>query len=442
MLQLWKSRLPVIVIPVLATLRQVSHPNAFATQYLGSVWLRSLELALLVAITVGTGFSQLPFSVTWWLVLLTAFVLETPLILGVATVLSLSVAIGWYGVQMLYPHAIMALWGGPMGENDEKCDVERICWRLWDMCVHAAPAVLLLWWHGPSISGGGISPGTVTMPALLASLPLNVLWLWGLGIGLPSEDSRRWALTSRLWPIGVRLADSNIVYNVHPDLSDAVWRWVYGVHWVACVMWMAALTLQREVLVLNSIFFVAGLAWMPFTSAWWVTFIIAFIAGDSMPLFRGMSWSAAAPVAMGWYGAQFCYPYIFESLVKAWAVRPIERWAPLWFSKRWLAASTSKGFAVGARLGDTMLHLLPTMTALYLFRSNVTADAALAAIPGNIVYWVAFAMTSGACRLSETNRIYGIDRNLPDSAWSAIFGVHPLFCAVVYGSCRLQSVLL
>ncbi|CAE7760917.1 unnamed protein product, partial [Symbiodinium sp. CCMP2456] len=80
----WKSRAPLIAVPVLAGLRQLPHRQV-AEDTPSSILL---EIALLSALAVGSGFVRLPFSATWWLVLLAAFITQTRFILGVATVLS------------------------------------------------------------------------------------------------------------------------------------------------------------------------------------------------------------------------------------------------------------------------------------------------------------------------------------------------------------------
>lgn len=428
----WKSRLPTIVIPVLTTLRRF--PGTLTLDDEEGI-PHSLQLALIFIIALTTGFYQIPFSVTWWCVLLAAFALETRLMLGVATIMSLSVLLGWYGVQFKHPHAIMALWGGSVGEKEGrgKTVLARTCWRMWDLCVHAFPAVLMLCWHGPSVNHQGeTQAGTVCLESIAAALPMNLLWLWGLRAGM-SQEATTWALR-------LSFTDSNWVYKVVPDLPKTTWEQIHCVHWVVCLVWGAALTLHREVLLAYGIFSIAGILWWPFTNAWWLTFIISIVCGDRMPIFTSICWCSAAPVCIAWYGVQCFYPYVFQSLAHAWAVQPVKRFAPLWFSDRWLAFAASPKFSVAARVGDLLLHMLPTLTAAFLFRSSANAVVALISLPGNLVYLASFAFAWGARGLADTNWIYGVTPNIPNSAWLGIFAVHWIFCVVVFSACHLFGV--
>ncbi|CAE8644262.1 unnamed protein product, partial [Polarella glacialis] len=140
LLRLWKSRLPVIVVPVLAGLQQL--PQERASPPPSEEWSSILcQSALLLGIAGFTGYHRLPFSVTWWVVLLVAFALETNLLLGVATVLSLSILLSWYGLRFLHPQAVTALWGGSPGFSGETF-AARAGWQVWDLFVHGVPAIM------------------------------------------------------------------------------------------------------------------------------------------------------------------------------------------------------------------------------------------------------------------------------------------------------------
>ena len=70
------------------------------------------EILVPYSLAIGTGYLRLPFSITWWLVLLAAFAVQTRFLLAVATVLSLSVLLTWYGLRLRHAEAITALWAG------------------------------------------------------------------------------------------------------------------------------------------------------------------------------------------------------------------------------------------------------------------------------------------------------------------------------------------
>mmetsp|Transcript_133432 Transcript_133432/g.217258 ORF Transcript_133432/g.217258 Transcript_133432/m.217258 type:complete len:598 (+) Transcript_133432:86-1879(+) len=237
-------RLPLVVLPVLASFRRLSFEGATAAgrmtflEEMGvPVW--ALQCALLFTIPVVTGCLQMSFSVTWGLVLFAAFTLETELLLGVGTVLSLSVFLGWYVSLFRYPHSICALWGGTRGYGNVKGEdamgiMSLGCWQAWDLLVHALPAFLMLLWHGPGITMRGMPyTGTVTPAAVAMALPLNLLWLWGIGLSLGK-------------PLGVRLADTNAAYAISPALPKKAWKWVHASHWVVCLLWVSMLVVPSR----------------------------------------------------------------------------------------------------------------------------------------------------------------------------------------------------
>mmetsp|Transcript_23013 Transcript_23013/g.52707 ORF Transcript_23013/g.52707 Transcript_23013/m.52707 type:complete len:472 (-) Transcript_23013:80-1495(-) len=437
LLGLWKSRLPLIVLPVLAGLRRLPHE---ARGGLTEVWPggRCWEFLLLVATAVSTGYLRLPFSVTWWLVLLLAFALETEFLLGVAACLSLTVLLGWYGVRFYHPQAVSALWGGTRrsGSNrgaqptngTSKSARTQACWQAWDLCVHGLPAAMVLYWHGPSASWDGrVSSGTVTPAAVAAALPLNVFWLWGLGVGLPRAKGGAWLSGLRLWPANMKLTDTNLVYCVAPALPRSAWLWIYGSHGIACGLWVTCLLLPRPLLVAYAIFIGTGLAKLPYTQAWWMVFLCSLCTygSPSWSFLQGMCACCGITTAAGFYGTQILAPYAFWSLVEVWALQPCERYAPAWLSRRLRAVSGTAAFPYLARAGDTALHLVPTMTALYLFYSKVTCGAALAALPSNLAYMLA----TGSTRFAECNQVYGVKPELPNYVWWYIFVVHWAICS-------------
>lgn len=244
-----------------------------------------------------------------------------------------------------------------------------------------------------------------------------------------------------MWPNKMGLADSNVVYGVVPELPSSTWRWAYGLHLAVCIVWLSCLSLRREMIIANAIFAIHGFMWLPFTNAWWTVFIVTLVQGDSMPVLRGICACSAAPTAIGWYGTQLVHPDIFMGLVNSWAVQPVERHAPRWFAHRWSLFSKTRYFEVLARLGDFCLHFAPTTLAFYLWHSNITAEIALAVLPGNMVYWLAFALKSGATCFADTNWIYGVSPNIPNSSWMGIFASHWLFCFLVFGTIKMSSVI-
>jgi len=419
-LQSWKSRLPLIVIPVLAGLGKLAkfqHVEGPADPW---------EFSLIFAIAAVTGFTKLPFSVTWWLFLVVAYIWETQLLVGVATVLSLSVLLGWYGVRFSNPHAISALWGGSRGRDPSEGGVPQPLWQAWDFFVHLLPCLFMLIRYGPLQPDGGI----VTSLTALTALPVNVLWLWGLGLRL-SKSSRR----LRLWPFGMELQETNVVYCVEPNVPVAAWKWIYGSHWLACSAWAACLLLPFDVLFAYGIFALHGLAWLPFTNAWWAAFLIALFGSDAVgPTFRGIVACCAATVSIGWYGTQILLPYVFESLVKVWVIDAVHRFAPV--LSRFLPEKLHGSLMLRvARVGDLFVHLFPTMLAFALFASKITPAVALFALPSNMIYWTCTRTES----FEDTNKMYGVNPQPPKFIWSYIYGSHWAFCAATFCICRLTQ---
>lgn len=441
---LWKSRLPAIVVPVLAGLRSLPQPHSnhgFFDRY------PYVELVILAAIAGTTGYARLPFSVTWWLVLLAAFALETQLLLGAAACLSLSILLGWYGVRLCHPQAVSALWGGTRryaaDDSASKGGVSpwaRACWQAWDLFVHALPAALVLYWHGPAVDWDGtVSPGTATPVAVSAALSMNVIWLWGLGFGLQRREGDVSPSCKRLWPVGMRLAETNRVYCVAPELPQGAWLWIYGSHWIACGVWLSCLLLPKQVLFAFGIFSAFGLIRMPYTNAWWTLFLFAlysyFYADGAYPMVEGICACCAATTAAGFYGTQLLAPYAFKALVRAWVILPVQRLGPRWLSEPLARFSETTAFMVAARASDFFIHALPTSTAVYLFRHNVTSGAALAALPTNLMYMVAM----GSKTFAECNKVYGVVPPLSDGVWNYIFGSHWLICSLVLFVCLLAD---
>jgi stearoyl-CoA desaturase (delta-9 desaturase) len=226
---MWKVRLPLIALPVLVGLRRLAGevgPMIAATQD-SKFWI--CEVMIAFALSIVTGLLQLPFSVTWWFLLIAAFTLETQLLVGVATVLSLTVLLGWYGLVLRHPHAICALWRCKTGQALDKDIVTTKtirAWQVWDLSVHALPAILILIWHGAN---------TVTASSVVVALPMNLIWLWGMTLG---HGRRFWKAS---------LSDTNYVYKITPVLPDSVWSWIYGSQWAACSLWLILLLLPTSV---------------------------------------------------------------------------------------------------------------------------------------------------------------------------------------------------
>lgn len=238
LLFMWKVRLPLIAVPVMMGMRRFSGARELPLVPETSPTCM-LEISLVLAVVAATGVFQLPFSVTWWFLLIAAFAFETQLLVGISTVLALTVTLGWYGSVLRHPHAISALWTCRAGAAVEKASGAGLSvsfWQAWDLGVHGLPALLMLFWHGPSITtGGSIRSGTVTALAVAVAFPLNLIWLWGMSFGHGRP------------PWKARLSDTNCVYNVVPALPDRCWQWIFGIHWAMCSLWLVFLTLPSGV---------------------------------------------------------------------------------------------------------------------------------------------------------------------------------------------------
>jgi len=435
-LQVWKSRLPIIVLPVLAGLRKLSWRER-SNQIPNLETSSASEFALLFVIACGTGYLGLPFSVTWWFILLAAFTLQTELLLGVATIVSFSVLVGWYGVRLHHPHAVTALWGGTRNKGEREASIPRVCWHLWDFFVHALPATVVLYWHGPRVYlDGTIEPGTATVTASLTALPLNLLWLWGLGLALEPVNEEPWPWNLRLWPRHMLLKETNRVYGIAPELPLRAWQWAYGSHWGACTLLLCCHLLPSGAKLAYLVFAAFGLCRMPFTTAWWFTFLLSVFIDGLSPLFLGIVCCCAATTAIGWYGLQLFLPYVFQSLLSVWVFRPAERWAPKSISLLLHRFRNSCGLMLLMRFGDLLLHLVPTLTATWWLRSNLSFKVALAALPCNLIYLAFSRCTS----LAQTNQMYGIHPEPPNYIWYCIYGSHWAFCIAVGAMCCFADV--
>merc|ERR1719469_1628841 len=62
------------------------------------------------------------------------------------------------------------------------------------------------------------------------ALPLTLVWFVGLMMG----GGKSLCL--------VQLADTNVVYQIAPNLPNSCWRWIYGSHLMACSLWLMLLT--------------------------------------------------------------------------------------------------------------------------------------------------------------------------------------------------------
>ena len=427
---LWKSRVPLIVVPVLIALSwHAEEPHADAINLEHALCSIILEVLVLVTLALGTGYLRLPFSSTWWLVLHAAFAIQTRFLLGVATVLSLSVLLTWYGLRLQHPEAVSALWAGaPMPSRG--C---RVKWQLWDLCVHLWPALMMLYNHGPSLGWNlGSKSGSVTSFSAVVALPMSLLWLLGLRLGLEEVKTQG----------GLSL--SRYAYRVSPELPTEAWTFVHASHFLVCLTWLAALTLPATALGVTGLFVLMGCVKQPFTTAWWCMFATSlwFNYGPSwwsvasvpnLQLLEGMTCICAMTMSTGFYGAQVLSPLAFRSMVLNWAVHPMAKWFP-WMSKpllRWVETTT---FWILARLGDSMLHLIPSIVAVCLFHSSLTFLSALCALPMNLI-WL---YSAGARSLKATNDLYGIEPPLSPATLHFVYGSHWALCTGAAAFCLLR----
>lgn len=412
----WKSRAPLIAVPVLAGLRQLPHRQV-AEDTPSSILL---EIALLCALAVGSGFVRLPFSATWWLVLLAAFITQTRFILGVATVLSLSVLLTWYGLRLQHAAAVTALWGG--GELTSPWS--RLFWQCWDLCVHGLPALAMLWFHGPSLGlTVPMAAGPVSAGAAAAALPLSLLWLFGLCQSIPDAKCD--------------LSHTRLAYRIAPGLPDEAWRWVHGFHGFLCLAWFLALVLPAPAAGIYALFVCIGLIRQPFTLGWWCLFLASlwFTFGQDLPrkglvladaelrLLQGIACCCAATTATGFYGVQVLAPHAFASLIDTWVVDPLVYLLPA-HSALIRRVAVTRSFRAATRLGDCCLHLFPTTGAVVLFWPSVTATAAFLSLPANLI-WL---LSTGSWSLEATNRLYGIKPPLGTATLRFVYGSHWALC--------------
>eukprot|EP00927_Polykrikos_kofoidii_P035181 TRINITY_DN29755_c0_g1_i1.p1 TRINITY_DN29755_c0_g1~~TRINITY_DN29755_c0_g1_i1.p1 ORF type:complete len:555 (-),score=57.15 TRINITY_DN29755_c0_g1_i1:155-1819(-) len=495
----WKSRLPLIAAPICVGLRGLVFLQGDGGDY--DVPLTPQILFLFVA-SAGTGFLRLPFSVTWWLTLIVAYALQTKFLLGVATLLSLSVLLGWYGVQVVSPTAFSAVWGGNKWTSSSPLGIPRVLWRAWDSLVHGLTGILVLHWHAPpfatvvatavfvcavvvaafssrdslvasdtaasadtlmvagviiavdvaavgtavaaympqtangvhilasafewveTLGGIGTRRAIVTPMAALVALPLNALWLWGVSVR-----------QNQFLPWKLRPEQSNDAYGV--PLSPRVWAWILISHWVVCAAWFACLCLPYECILMYALYIIAGLTRQPFTNAWWMTFLPVLFAGDDVatPFLKACVGLVAASVPIGFYTMQIVYPHVFMCMVKAWAIEPVERYAPMWVSSRWVSFSKTRGFLVLARAGDLSLHVVPTLLACWWGFPHLTTPAVVATTPVNFFWWVSYSFSSGATKLADTNWIYGMEPNMPDRSWLILYSSLVGLCSIALCYC-------
>jgi len=383
-----------------------------------------------------TGYFQMPFSVTWWLILMAACALEADMLIGVATLLSLTVLLGWYGIRLRYPHAVMALWGGARRSQAAPQDrFSEICWQVWDVVVHLMPGLLMVRWYMPSLTSG-VGSG-VGFWSALAALPLNLIWLWFFGLSKQpdSDTSKPWLVRRHIWPMGLELKETNAAYNVEPALPSVALEWAFGSHLFVCASIAAWLGLPTDVAIAYGVFAVHGLLWQPFTTAWWIVWLISLFSPHVGPLYRGIVACCGATVAIGWYGTQFLVPSALECLVGVWLFDPVDRLAPTWVASRMALFRKSRWSMIFATMGDMGMHFFPTLAAVILYRHEVTTGAALIAMPSNFLYLIC----SRTITLSDTNRIYGVKPQPPNYVWTYIYGSHVVTCAVVALLCFLSD---
>lgn len=298
----------------------------------------------------------------------------------------------------------------------------RRAWQVWDLCVHFGPAVAVLFRHGPSL---GLleapHPGLVTPGCALAALPMSLLWLAGLRLS---------------WGSGCDLALSRHAYRTSVELPKEAWVFVHASHALVCFGWLSGLLLPGTVLGSLALFVLMGRVKQPFTTAWWVMFVTClwFTYGpgaarlgaspaQNLELLKGMTCICAVTMSAGFYGAQVFSREAFPSMVLNWAVRPTAKWFP-WLGKPLLGWSESRSFWILARLGDSCLHLIPSICAALAFRSSLSAWSALSALPMNLIWlW-----SAGATSLEATNDLYGVEPPLSKAALYYVYGSHWVIC--------------
>jgi len=421
-LPLWKSRLPAVVLPVLAGFRRLPTGDLLCPC---SWW----QVVAALAIVAFTGYARLPFSVTWWLVLVLALMTETGFLLGVSTVLSCTVLLGWYGLRYFHPHAMSALWGGSRVAQPAIGDAKLVLlmWQVWDLFVHAFPAAAMLYWYGPWISTGlEWQAGVVTPAAVAFALPLSTIWLCGVHLNMMQAGD--------ISQLHFKLETTNAVYRVNPMLPKSAWYWVYGSHGAVCLTWLACLVLPKEIVFANILCALCGFLQMPFTNAWWALFVLALISQGRVPLLEGIVCCCGMAMVLGWYSTQVMIPYCFKACIKVWLVNPVQRTAPLWLSTKFLTFSEQTIFLVLCRAGDICcLHAGPACVALYLFSQSISSTAAMGSLPANLIWLLA----TGARSLAETNRVYGVAPEPPQWVWKTLYGMHWALCLAVWCACKV-----
>jgi len=89
------------------------------------------------------------------------------------------------------------------------------------------------------------------------------------------------------------------------------------------------------------------------------------------------------------------------------------------------------------RFGDLFLHFFPTLTAMVLFRGDISRGSALASLPCNLLYLASTRST----KFADTNLIYCVKPEPPAYVWTFIYGSHLAFCGCVFLACCARELV-
>jgi len=190
------------------------------------------DVLLAYGVFVAFGLAQAPFTKAWWAnFLLAVLVHNGPLFRGIVACNAATVAIGWYGAQILLPGAFRALvdvWVvvpltrvAPCGISSMVSQMQDtaaflVVARCGDMFVHFIPTLTAVYMFASHI----------TLTAALASLPCSLMYLAATG--------------------SASLADTNRIYGVRPEPPRYIWQFIYGSHVAFCIGLCVACALSGD----------------------------------------------------------------------------------------------------------------------------------------------------------------------------------------------------